>query len=440
MIVGIANNLGSSVAADTNANQTTIQVLPGDGARFAKLLTTDYTNSSVTPGIYGKVTLFNQGKTDFEICHVLSISGDILTVARAQEGTTAKGWPLNSGIGSLPTRGTTNQHVQIENLQNGSYTSAIATGTANGLVVDIPSSFFMHNATDWTLRAPLVIYSPLNNTGATTIQMALGGRVLGPFPIYKGNQQQLSAGDIIANAGAVCVMDITGTFFNLINPASTYGAFVKKTGDTMTGPLAVTSDEAALLIRPKTAGAGNYLLAKDSTGGNQFYVGKGSASDDGCAFQNYKGSNSLVLRQDGTVSINVGATVPSAIGLNGNTTVTGNVVTTGAVTPANYANFDARYLTKSLINTASKSANGWFKDGSTGIIFQWMNIPNANNTASYPLPIAFPNAGLFCIGWVNKTVPTNQDAISCSAALVNASTVSVTTDFGFGTEVLAIGY
>ncbi|EPW0777844.1 gp53-like domain-containing protein [Escherichia albertii] len=60
---------------------------------------------------------------------------------------------------------------------------------------------------------------------------------------------------------------------------------------------------------------------------------------------------------------------------------------TGQIIPSNYGNFDSRYQAK---NTASKAANGWHKDVSTGIITQWGYISNAG--AGLTFPIAFPSA------------------------------------------------
>ncbi|WDB90054.1 phage tail protein [Escherichia albertii] len=60
---------------------------------------------------------------------------------------------------------------------------------------------------------------------------------------------------------------------------------------------------------------------------------------------------------------------------------------TGQVIPSNYGNFDSRYQAK---NTASKAANGWHKDASTGVITQWGYISNAG--AGLTFPVAFPSA------------------------------------------------
>lgn len=222
MIIGFGNNVVSSLAADITAGQTTIQVMPGAGAIFAGLLSQDFTNSSNTPKIYAKITLTDAKETVFEICHLTAVNDDVLTVVRAQEGTTAKGWSLNDVIANFATRGSENQFVQIEELQSGHYTSGVAGGTANALTIALPATYFVNSSTDWTLRTPLVIYPSLNNTGAATLQLTMGGRVLGTFPLYKGNKAQLTANDILKDVALVCLMDKTKTFFSVANPGAIY--------------------------------------------------------------------------------------------------------------------------------------------------------------------------------------------------------------------------
>lgn len=95
---------------------------------------------------------------------------------------------------------------------------------------------------------------------------------------------------------------------------------------------------------------------------------------------------------------------------------------TGQFIPSNYANFDAKYQPKGsyystsqsdaryqLKNTASKAANGWYKDTSTGLVIQWQKIQTTNaNDNSFTFPIAFPNANLGCVGTVMDQ--SNADA------------------------------
>ncbi|HIH4389355.1 TPA: hypothetical protein ACYSD8_003219 [Citrobacter freundii] len=222
MITGFGNNVVSALAADITANQTTIQVMPGTGALFSGLLTYDYSNTSNSLQTYAKITLTDAKETVFEICHLTAVSNDILTVIRAQEGTTAKGWSLNDVIGNFATRGSENQFVQIEQLQSGHYISGVAGGTANALTLELPATYFVNGSTDWTLRTPIVVYPTQNNTGAATLQLAMGGRVLGTFKLYKGNKAELVANDILKDVALVCLLDNTKSFFNVSNPGAIY--------------------------------------------------------------------------------------------------------------------------------------------------------------------------------------------------------------------------
>ncbi|MEN8540991.1 phage tail protein, partial [Escherichia coli] len=68
-----------------------------------------------------KITLTDNKESAFEICHLVSVSGDVLKVIRGQEGTTAKGWSLNDVVANFATRGSENHFVQIAQLQSGHY-------------------------------------------------------------------------------------------------------------------------------------------------------------------------------------------------------------------------------------------------------------------------------------------------------------------------------
>ena len=222
MIIGFGNNVVSALASEITAGQKTIHVMPGDGAKFAALLTQNNENASTELDVFAKITLTDSGETEFEICHLLAVSGDVLSVVRGQEGTAAKGWLLNDVVANFATRGSENQFVQIDHLQSGFYCSGVAGGSANALTLSLPSSFFLNGATDWMLSSPVIVYPTQNNTGAATLQLTMGGKVLGTFPLYKGNKKQLVAGDILKDSALVCLMDKSQTFFSVINPGAIY--------------------------------------------------------------------------------------------------------------------------------------------------------------------------------------------------------------------------
>ncbi|WP_256714430.1 gp53-like domain-containing protein [Serratia fonticola] len=256
MIIGFGNNIVSSLAADITANQTTIRVMPGTGARFAGLLTYDYANSSNILKAYAKITLTDAKETVFEVCHLISVSNDILTVVRGQEDTTAKGWSTNDVVANFATRGSENQFVQIEQLQSGHYTAAVAGGTANALTLELPATYFLNGSTDWVLRSPVIVYPTQNNTGASTLQLTMGGRVLGTFPLYKGNKAALVANDILKDVALVCLMDNTRTFFNVANPGAIYAGL--GTAAFRDAQTSVTDATAGRLMQNGAWGLGTY--------------------------------------------------------------------------------------------------------------------------------------------------------------------------------------
>lgn len=216
MILGFGNNVVSSIAQDLTASQTTIQVMPGAGSLFSRLLTADFVNNATPMSIYAKITLSDAGAATFEVCHLLSVSGDVLTVIRGQEGTLAKGWSLNDVVANFSTRGSENHFAQIAQIQAGSYTAGTAGGTANALTLELPSTFFTNGSTSWELKAPLIVYPIHNNTGASTLQLTIGGRILGTFHVLKCNREPLDAGDIRKDVGFACLLDSTKSAFTII--------------------------------------------------------------------------------------------------------------------------------------------------------------------------------------------------------------------------------
>lgn len=224
MIIGFGNNVVSSLAADITATQTTIQVMPGAGALFSGLLTYDYANDSNPLKVYAKITLTDAKETVFEVCHLTSVSNDMLTVVRGQEGTTAKGWSLNDVIANFATRGSESQFIQIEQLQSGHYTAAVAGGTPNALTLELPATYFLNGSTDWALRAPIIVYPIQNNTGDSTLQLTMGGRVLGVYPLVKGSNTALRAGDIVAKSPFLTLFNAEQGRFSLLNPTTNIGS------------------------------------------------------------------------------------------------------------------------------------------------------------------------------------------------------------------------
>lgn len=96
MSVLFANNASSRIPSDLPAGSTSIPVMAGEGARFP----------AVTAGNHFMVTLEDRRTGQIEICRCTARSGDILTVTRAQEGTTAQTFLLGTTVSNRLTAGT----------------------------------------------------------------------------------------------------------------------------------------------------------------------------------------------------------------------------------------------------------------------------------------------------------------------------------------------
>ena len=99
----------------------------------------------------------------------------------------------------------------------------------------------------------------------------------------------------------------------------------------------------------------------------------------------------------------------------------------GQVLPSDYGNFDGRYQAKGSYaapSTASRGANGWFQDASTGLIYQWCQGATVSNEANHTVtfPKAFPSACLFAS--VSTLNVSNNDNAEQHYHLVSKTTAN----------------
>ncbi|HBH4386909.1 TPA: phage tail protein, partial [Escherichia coli] len=286
-------------------------------------------------------------------------------------------------------RGSENYFVQIAQLQSGHYIAGVAGGTANALTLELPATFFVNGGSDWTLRTPIIVFPVQNNTNAATLQLTLGGRVLGTFPLYKGNKSGLVANDIIKGIPLICLLDSEKSYFSVINPGNIYSDFdlryVKKSGDLMTGELKIRGvnalrifneafglifrrSEECLHLIPTSEGQGENgdigplrpftinLRTGEISMSHKVSVGGGSQVNGalGIGVQNALGGNSIAfgdndtgLKQNGDGLLDVYANSVHVLRFQSGSIQSNKAVNvTGRVTPSDYGNFDARYQTK----------------------------------------------------------------------------------------------
>lgn len=124
-----ANRATSRLAAPIGSTDTAISLVAGGGAEFP----------APTAGDVLRITLTDATTQQrFEIVSVTAISGDTLTVARAQEGTTAQNWAANDIASLLITAGVMQQFQAVS--QAAEPLSAVDTGGANAGAITLPVS------------------------------------------------------------------------------------------------------------------------------------------------------------------------------------------------------------------------------------------------------------------------------------------------------------
>jgi hypothetical protein len=98
-----SNNASTTVSGTITAVSTTVQLAAGTGVLFP----------NPTGGDYYVATFYDQAtKITNEIIHVTGMSGDVATIVRAQEGTTARAWNSGDIFANLVTAGTLRAFVQ----------------------------------------------------------------------------------------------------------------------------------------------------------------------------------------------------------------------------------------------------------------------------------------------------------------------------------------
>ena len=159
-----ANNAYGTLSVNTDVSSTTITLSEGEGARFPSPVGSDFF----------VVTAFTQDNT-MEIMYCTARDGDVLTVQRAQEGTSAVAFSVGTRVENRFTAGMYSWIVDY--VANIGASAGVPSGVIcmwSGLATNIPTGWYLCDGTNNTpdLRNRFVIgatgnYSP-GSTGGTT--------------------------------------------------------------------------------------------------------------------------------------------------------------------------------------------------------------------------------------------------------------------------------
>ncbi|MCU6227622.1 phage tail protein [Enterobacter cloacae] len=268
-------------------------------------------------------------------------ASDVDAVSASQGGTFQREVTFNQGLSS---RG---------RITFGDYSRAVGSSTYNAMM----------NVSDSTGKTRWA-FGPYENSWSIYAYNADGS--------YKGNVVNIDFTTFNASFAAQVIPN---------NYANFDARYLQQAGGTITGNLAINNNAPIITFSEADTGKKYFIVA------------------DGSGFR---------INEDSTA----GNFVLSYLGGSK------QLKTVGQFVPGDWANFDARYQAKGsytpagqaytkaesdaryqLKNTASRATNGWFKDASTGMIFQWGTITlpasgNRTTSAAFSFPMTFPNAAL----------------------------------------------
>lgn len=202
MILTASNNASTTLAGPIIPGATTLNVQSGAGALFP------------APGANQYFTLtLNDAATGLrnEICWCTNVTGDTLTVIRAQEGTSAQSWIANDLASNFWTAGSMAVMAQQGQLQAFTSNQAPDVGSVNNVVAALtptPGSLAA------IAGAPIIITGiRASNTGGVTLN--LNG--FGAQPIINPDDTDMSPGQLTVNSIMMVAWSAVQSMFVLLS-------------------------------------------------------------------------------------------------------------------------------------------------------------------------------------------------------------------------------
>lgn len=213
-----ANNASTTLAAPLTAGATTATLATGSGSIFP------------SPGTLQQFAMtFNDAATGlvYEIVYVSARSGDVVTIARGQEGTAATSWLAGDIAANYLTAGGANTFTQPATLQQQAGNYATDTGSANAYVATLNPA-----VATYADGLPLRFVAAHSNTGASTLNAGAG-----VVPLLRSDGAAVQGGDIVVGqvvaatyVSADTAFLITGALLSQINPATSANALAFQQG------------------------------------------------------------------------------------------------------------------------------------------------------------------------------------------------------------------
>ena len=304
MALLFANNASSTLAGPINNSATSVNLASGGGALFPVITGGNYFVMTFVDAATGLIN---------EIVHVTARTGDVLTIVRAQEGTSAQSWLAGDIASNLWTAGQAAAMQQV-----GQFNSINDTGGANAIAISPTPSLAAYGA------GPIYTVKLANSiTGASTINVS----GLGNIPLLRADGLATQTGDgysgnfIQIEITSATQAQILGTSFSQVQSPVGFQYI------TASGSSTVTVPKNATRARVKAWGAGG-------GGGGSYSTSSAGAGGGGGAYVEAILSG---LAAGGTIAATVGAggaggnaTSSPTAGAAGGDTIFGGYFTAGA--------------------------------------------------------------------------------------------------------------
>ena len=310
------NNASTTLASPITNVATTLTVATGDGAKFPNPTGGDYFKLVLNKVISGI-------EYQWEITHCTARSGDILTITRAQEGTTAAAYAAGDPVSLRATAGTMSALVDLtstQTLSGKTLTSpTLNTPTINGRLSSTSASVTAagtNQGTGTALTSDInVITTAAAGTGVVLPTAAAGKNVIvvnkgaNPVTVYPATGAAIDA--LATNAGFL--LQVNG----LIEFSGSSATQWYSSNNSVTSRVGDANGNPAVSVTT-TASAVNYANVTNAATGNAVQLGATGSDTDVSLNLTTKGAgtvqvNGVPLSSGGGVAVNAAA-VLSAIG------------------------------------------------------------------------------------------------------------------------------
>lgn len=408
-----ANNAATSLAGPISSTATTANLASGTGALFPAI--------PGGSGDYFALTLNDQATgLECEICYVVGRSGDIVTLERGQEGTTARAWIAGDKAENLLTAGTTSDLAQPldTQAQTGNFASD-TSGTANVIVASLsPAPVSLASIVGTPLRIKVA-----NTTTSSTVVLNLNG--FGNQPVVLPGGALPPSGSILADGFIEIIWD--GSAYQATSIAGVvipYSVFLgTSTGSANTQVFTPSTPVAALSTNVLYSGIWGYtnngpMTVNISGRGAVPVYRQGPAGPVPCLGGEAVVGNDSGLRYDGTrlqmVAISQGLT-----GVGG--AKSGLVITVTSASAITISAREVQLETASGIYATAKAVSASINTGTTGAGgLDTGSLANSTAYAVYLISTGGAVAGLLSASFTAPTLPVGYSLVALVGGVMTA--------------------